>query len=526
MAHRDAVATTLEHPPYMKYIPLLLSLVAATAHADSKPAAVSASNPNVLFIAIDDMKPLISAYGEAIPTPAMDRIAAQGTTFLNAHCQQAVCGPSRASLMTGMRPDFTQVWDLKTMIRDINPMIVTIPQYFRDKGYHSAGVGKIYDPRSVDKGADAKSWSQPYRQTWHLKYNAKTGKPAAHYQNETSRALAAEAEAQGKKGWNSVNKYLLKNNAWPVVESVDVPDDAYDDGAIGAYAVKELSKLKRLNKPFFFAVGFKKPHLPFVAPKKYWDQFDPAAIDLAPFQRQALNSPKIAYHTSPELRSYNGIPAEGDLDEATQRTLIHGYYACIAYIDAQIGTILDELEAQGLADNTIVVLWGDHGFHLGDHGLWCKHTNFENATRVPLIISAPNSPKNQQSTMPVELTDLFPTLCELAGIETPANLDGVSLAPTVLKQQNDIRDFAVSQYPRPKHMGYTLRTERFRYVAWYQNQGDEAADGHTAPASTELYDYKLDPNETRNLANEPAYAQVSADLSAKLTQFLQDYSKK
>ncbi len=489
-------------------------------------ALIAADRPNVLFIAIDDLKPLIGTYGEAVPTPAIDRIAAQGTTFLNAHSQQAVCGPSRASLMTGKRPDFTQVWDLKTKIREINPDIVTIPQHFKTHGYHTAGVGKIYDPRSVDKGADAASWSQPYKQTWHLKYNEATGKPTGHYQSSKSKALAAEAEAKGKKGWNSVNKYLFANDGWPAVESEDVPDDAYDDGAIGAYAVKELNELAQRDEPFFLAVGFKKPHLPFVAPKKYWNLFDRDSLDLAAFQRKALNSPDIAYHNSEELRAYNGVPATGALDEATQRKLIHGYYACIAYIDAQIAKILDQLKALDLDDNTIIILWGDHGFHLGDHGLWCKHTNFENATRVPLIISAPQSKRNTTSTMPVELTDLFPTLCELAEIETPNNLDGVSLVATLNKGNDDIREFALSQYPRYQHMGYALRTERFRYVAWYANQKDQGADGHTAPVSTELYDYKLDPLEKRNLANEAAYAEISQDLGTQLTQFLQHYTQK
>lgn len=501
-----------------KYLlPIALLLAAALSAAD---------RPNVLFIAIDDLKPMIGAYGEDIPTPAFDRISKQGTTFLNAHCQQAVCGPSRASLMTGKRPDFTQIWDLQTLIRDINPDIVTLPQYFKAHGYYSVGVGKIFDPRSVDKGGDEVSWSQPYTQTWHLDYNEATGKPSAHYQNDRIKALAAEAEAKGKKGWFGMNKYLLDHDAWSAVECEDVADDAYDDGAIGKYAVEELEKLAKRDEPFFFGVGFKKPHLPFVAPKKYWDLFDRDAIKLAPFQRHALNSPEVAYHNWPELRSYSGIPAKGDLDEATQRELIHGYYACIAYIDAQIGKILDQLDALDLADNTIIVLWGDHGFHLGDHGLWCKHTNFEQATRVPLMIVAPKSKRNQISTMPVELTDLFPTLCELSGLEIPDNLDGVSLVPVVKKGKDDLREFAVSQYPRPGHMGYALRTGRFRYVAWYKTAKDEAADGQTAPVETELYDYKHDPLETRNLAQEPVYAEVSAELGGKLTQYLKDYSSK
>jgi iduronate 2-sulfatase len=500
-------------------LPLTFVLAAGVSAADK---------PNILFIAIDDLKPMVAAYGENIPTPAFDRIAAQGTTFLNAHCQQAVCGPSRASLMTGKRPDYTRVWDLQTEIRSIHPDILTLPQYMKSHGYFSAGVGKIYDPRSVDKGADTASWSQPYRQTWHLKYDATTGKPSAHYQDPRIKELATEAEAMGEKGWGPINRYLLKKDAWPAVEAVDVPDDAYDDGAIAAYAVSELAKLATRDEPFFFAVGFKKPHLPFVAPKKYWDLFDRESLELALFQRQAVNSPDLAYHNWPELRSYSGIPAEGELDEATQRELIHGYYACVAYIDAQIGKIIDQLDTLDLADDTIIVLWGDHGFHLGDHGLWCKHSNLEHATRVPLIIAAPQGKAGQLSTMPVELIDIFPTLCDLTDLELPTHLDGVSLAPVLTEGAGNIREFAVSQYPRSGHMGYALRTERFRYVAWYENLGkdDEAADGSGTPVATELYDYKHDPRETRNLANEIVYAEISAELGTKLTQFLQDYSKK
>ncbi|MFL2832292.1 MAG: sulfatase-like hydrolase/transferase [Coraliomargaritaceae bacterium] len=243
---------------------------------------MAGEKPNILFIAIDDLKPSIGAYTKAVPTPAMDRIAARGTTFLNAHCQQAVCGPSRASVMTGKYPDFTQIWDLKTKIRAIHPEIVTLTQHFKNNGYHTAGVGKIFDPRSVDKGADSRSWSEAYTQTWHLEYNENTGKPIGHYHNSKSKTLAAE---DNSASWNIVNKKLFANNAWPAVEALDVPDDAYDDGAIAAHAVKSLAKLAKKKKPFFLAVGFKKPHLPFVAPKQYWDQFDPKSIQISVLPR-------------------------------------------------------------------------------------------------------------------------------------------------------------------------------------------------------------------------------------------------
>ncbi|MBL6829321.1 MAG: sulfatase [Puniceicoccaceae bacterium] len=494
----------------MKCIPLLFGLCfASSLYASDKP--------NILFIAIDDLKPTIGAYGNEVPTPSIDRISNAGTTFLNAHCQQAVCGPSRASIMTGRRPDYTRVWDLKTMIRDIRPDIVTMPQHFKDNGYTSIGMGKIYDPRSVDKGADTVSWSEPFGQTWTLDYNETAGKPTAHYQDPRIHEMV---KASGKTGWNAVNKYLFAKNAWPVAEAIDVPDDAYDDGAIAKGAVEALQTLSKQDAPFFLAVGFKKPHLPFVAPKKYWDQFDRSQIELAPYQSLAEGSPWYAAHNSEELRSYNGVPAEGDIPEEVQRILIHGYYACVAYIDAQIGMILDELEAQGLADNTIIVLWGDHGWHLGDHGLWCKHTNFEQATRVPFIIRAPGKTAGNLTQTPAELTDLFPTLCDLAGIDTPATLDGVSLTAALDSPDTDPRDYAISQWQRGKMMGYALRNKRYRYVAWYATGDQGYATADMTPDATELYDYEIDPLETRSLVKDETYSEVAAELSAQLTDFL------
>lgn len=479
---------------------------------------LAAKPPNVLFIAVDDLKPTLSAYGHKVPTPAIDRIAAQGTTFMNAHCQQAVCGPSRASLMTGKYPDFTKIWDLKTKIRDINPNILTLTQHFKNNGYHAVGMGKIFDPRSVDKGCDTASWSEPYTQTWHLDYNPGTGKPIGHYHNPKSKSIAAGLE---NSNWGAVNRKLFQGGAWPVVEAEAVPDDAYDDGAIAAHAVRTLSKLATKKEPFFLAVGFKKPHLPFVAPKKYWDQFDREAIALEPYQAPPEGAPDYALHNFPELRSYNGVPQKGPVDEATQRELIHGYYACVAYIDAQIGRILDQLKTLGLAQNTIIVVWGDHGWHLGDHGLWCKHTNYEQATRVPLIISTPGS-RPQKTNMPAELTDLFPTLCDLAGIEIPDHLDGTSLVPTIHDKAILSREFAVSQFPRGDKMGYALRDEQHRFVAWFKTDGEGAKPGD-AIIATELYDYATDPLEQRNLSKDPNYKATVAELSNKLFRFINTF---
>jgi arylsulfatase A-like enzyme len=480
---------------------------------------------NILFIAVDDLKPVLGAYGEQTHTPAMDKLAGNGTLFLNAHCQQAVCGPTRASLLTGMRPDYTRVWDLKTQIRDIRPDIVTLPQHFKANGYVTAGVGKIFDPRTVDSGVDTVSWSLPFGKTWELDFDATHGPAAAHYQDPAIKALAAEAEANGISGWGKLNKYLLERDAWPAYESADVPDNAYDDGAIADKGVQWIGELSAGDQPFFIAVGFKKPHLPFVAPKKYWDLYDRDSIELAGFQKRAEGSPGFAYHTFPELRSYCGIPAKGAVDPELQRTLIHGYYACVSYIDAQVAKLMKALEEAGVADETVIVLWGDHGFHLGDHGLWCKHTNYEQATRVPLIFAGPGVREGLRNTSPVEFLDIFPTLCDLAGIDSIDTLQGTSLGPLLEGSKARVKPYAVSQYPRPGKMGYALRTERYRYVAWYKTADGVVPDGSQAPVGEELFDYGADPQERVNLIGNKTYADKVPKLRGALQDFLLNQEK-
>jgi arylsulfatase A-like enzyme len=481
----------------------------------------AAPKQNVLFIAVDDLKPTLEPYGSTVPTPAIKRLAARGTTFLNAHCQQAVCAPSRASIMTGKYPDFTKVWDLKTKMRDINPEILTLGQHFKANGYSVIGMGKIFDSRSVDSGGDRLSWSEPHVRSWQAPHNRVVGPQNGHYLGADIKALTAQANAEAGKelAWGPLNQWLFKNGGWPAVESADVPDDAYHDGAVAKLASQTIARLAKKEEPFFLAVGFKRPHLPFTAPKKYWDRFDRDAIELAPYQQPAEGAPKYALHRSEELRTYNGVPQSGPLDPDTQRKLIHGYYACVSYIDALVGQLLDQLEAQGLTENTTVVLWGDHGWHLGDHGIWCKHTNYEQATRVPLIIAAPGG-FEIKTNMPAELTDVFPTLCGLSGIPIPGHLDGINLAPNIRGAKSRPRAVAMSQYPRGPLMGYALRDERYRYVVWFKTGGKGAQIGDPID-SVELYDYDKDPLETRNLAKDPAYRETTDALSKQLLQFIE-----
>lgn len=480
----------------------------------AEPAPVATKKMNVLFIAVDDLKPLLGCYGDShVISPNFDRLAKSGTTFLNAHCQQAVCGPSRASLMTGLRPDTTRVYDLKTQFRSVLPDVVTIPQHFRSQGYTSIGMGKIFDPRSTDskKAMDAVSWSEPY-----MHPQSPSGSSMGYLAPATVGKIRA-AQVAGIKGHDKLMAAIGK----PTTDSAPVPDNSYSDGAIAERAVGMIRKLSKSEDPFFLAVGFRKPHLPFNAPQKYWDLYERDALPMAQFTDMPADAPAIGFQDSWELRSYDA-PKNGAIPEPLQRELIHGYYACVSFIDAQLGKVLDELEASEAADNTIIILWGDHGWHLGDHGMWCKHTNFEQATRSPLILAAPGVGKTEnQSNSPVEFVDIFPTLCELAGIASPAGLHGQSLVPVMDDGTTSVKPVAISQYPRRQGkdnvMGYALRDQRYRYIEW-RVCDDGRSPGTGEAVVTELYDYQSDPLETRNVIHDPAYAAIVTEMETLMRE--------
>ena len=504
---------------------------------------------NVLFIAIDDLKPILGCYGDKmIKTPNIDRIAKNGTIFLSNYCQQAVCGPTRASLMTGKRPDYTKVWDLKTKMRAVNPDIVSIPQYFASQGYSSQGIGKVYDPRCVDDQLDKPSWTIPFYKTNKIYYSAATGAPAdGQYQNPITKQLIEEGKGNAVVDGNNIG--AKKNNIKPSIESENLPDNAYTDGANALQAKDILINLSKNEEPFFFALGFSKPHLPFVSPKKYWDLYDRAQMPIAPYQQKSKNGVDIAYHNASELQAYTDIPtltsftdqqAGLTLSVAKQKELIHGYYAAVSYTDAQVGKVLNTLDSLGLTENTIIVLWGDHGWHLGDHNLWCKHSNFEQAAHAPLIISAPSITPSKVNS-PTEFIDIFPTLCELANLDVPNYLDGTSLVKLMKNPTEKGKDFAVSQYPRGensretgrlgyadgKYMGYSIRNNRYRYTIWMKDnfRSYQAFDKNLLIA-TELYDYKKDPNETVNVASEKEYAATAKKLQQDMLSFLAAEHKK
>ncbi len=525
-----------------------LFIISNTIIAQDKPT----SKPNILFIAVDDLKPLLGCYGNTmVKTPNIDRLAKMATVFNKNYCQQAICGPTRASLMTGSRPDVTKIWNLTTQMRDVNPDIVTLPQYLITQGYTTSGIGKIYHPSSAIGSVDPVSWSIPYLKSKESDFPAEFGLPAnGQYQlPETKAKMTPDiiAERKQKNKDLAANDENPKSIKGPSTECLDVPDNAYQDGVNAILAKNQIIALSKSDKPFFMAVGFSKPHLPFVAPKKYWDLYNREDMPIASFQEHSKNGPLIAYHQSGELRNYLDIPEYATLPADSlriglklekQKELIHGYYAAISYMDAQVGILLNTLESLGTLDNTIIVLWGDHGWHLGDHDLWHKHTNFEEATRAPLIIAGPGIKSGKTNSL-TEFVDVFPTICDLAGVAIPKNLDGKSLKPLMLNNKAKGKEYAISQYPRKlkkaemaklgytdaKMMGYSLRTDQYRYTIWMNNFNSKEAFNESQVYASEMYDYVKDPLEKVNVVKDIAYKITANDMHKKMLEFFKSQVK-
>ena len=496
------------------------------------------AKPNVLFIAIDDLRPELGCYGSPIAqSPHLDELAKEGMRFDRSYCQQAICSPSRASLMTGARPDQIGVIENTAYFRELNPEVVTLPQHFISQGYETVYCGKIYHGRMTDEGH---SWSRK----------------AAYDQCSVERTHlpGGYALAENQKLWASNKEKMLAQYGQqgsgglvhgPAYESAEVPDHAYSDGYSTQLAIATLRDHleKKPRQPLFLALGFKKPHLDFVAPKKYWDLYDREKIKLSQQSGAPIAGAATGLHASFELRTRHGIPKKGPIGSELAQTLLHGYYACVSYVDAQIGLMLEALEEAGVRDNTVIVVWGDHGWHLGDMGIWGKATNYEIATRVPLIVWTPTmQARGQHSEALVELVDIYPTLCELTNLPVPEHLAGESFASLLDDPKEEGKEYAVSQFPNPalrewaanplssgmrqtffgplieaveerikrqqgklwdrelfeNHlMGYSLRTNRHRLIAWldYRNV-------HAEPLFLELYDHAKDPKESQNIANK------------------------
>lgn len=472
-------------------MPFVKTLAAVTAK--------QSKSRNVLFIAIDDLRCELGCYGEKhIKSPNIDRLADSGTLFKRAYCQQAVCSPSRTSLLTGLRPDSTKVWDLTTFFRDTVPDVITLPQHFKNNGYHTESIGKI--AHKVNMQDDKNSWSVKSRRTWANGY----------WQSEENLAirekLIKDAKAKGLKGSDFYYATL-----GPATDNADVPDVDHPDGLAAKWAVESLEELAKDDKPFFLAAGFFKPHLPFSAPKKYWDMYDPDEIEMPDNDDWPENMPPIAGSNWGELRGYYGMPDNGKVTKEQARHLIHGYYACVSFADAQVGKLLDALERLKLADDTVIILWGDHGWKLGEYGAWCKHTNFELDTHAPLMISAPGYKANQKTEAFVEFVDIYPTLADLCDLPIPAHCEGISMVPLMKKPDRKWKPAAFSQFNRNggKIMGYSIRTDAWRYTEWFQRKTGNII-------GRELYDHRSDHGETVNLADNPKYKKNVSELSKQL----------
>ncbi|WP_257669915.1 sulfatase [Parapedobacter tibetensis] len=471
-------------------------------------AKASRTDYNVLFLMVDDLRPQLGCYGDTmVKTPHIDQLAATGTVFNRAYCQIALCNPSRASLLTGLRPDELNVYNLTTHIREHAPDAVTLPQLFKNNGWQSQGLYKIFhlipsDPRAFGNMDDTASWSSPL---WLPTKSVYGPKGEALRQ----RKLDEMAKAGDTMDYSNIPRGFA-------TEAPTIPDSALADGETAVQAIKVLNELK--DERFFLAVGFYKPHLPFIAPKEYWDLYRAADIVLPNNRYAPKNAPEFALQKYADLRlyeDYKHIPYEAELTATQQRELLHGYLACISYVDAQVGNILAELDRLGLRDNTVIVLLGDHGFQVGEHNMWTtKHTNYETSVRAPLIVAKPGQKAaGAVSDELVEFVDIYPTLADICGLEAPASLEGENFAP-LLDNPNApwSKDFALSQYPKhvddEQVMGRSIRTERYRLVEWRVPS--------TGRVIHELYDHEVDPDENTNVATYPRYKDVVNALSQAL----------
>lgn len=458
------------------------------------PAEAKPQKPNVLFIAVDDLRPELNCYGAVyMHTPNIDKLSARGTLFRNAYCQQAVSAPSRNSLLTGLRPDAIGIYDLGTFFRTTVPDVTTLPQHFKNNGYQTENIGKIYHVGHGNHD-DTLSWSVP---KWEP--NRMLGKLTPVSRNDST-----SLESDFPKYQNVLLPYYASQ----------APENQMTDARTVEVAIRRMKELK--DKPFFLAVGIVKPHLPFVAPAKYWNMYNENDI-VVPERKEPEGLSKFAMVAFGELKKYSGIAQEGMLNDTQSKAMIHGYRACVSFIDAQIGILLDALKENNLDDNTIIVLWGDHGWKLGEYGNWCKHSNMELDTNAPLIICAPGQKKNNKTSSLVEFVDVYPTLCELANLKKPAHLQGVSLIPIMKDSSVTVKKVAISQYPREKDqmMGYSMRTNEYRYTRWVKfNSPDKEI------VERELYDHSTSKVAKENLAVKPEYKKKVAEMDKLMDQEL------
>lgn len=471
-----------------------------------------AGKPNVLLILVDDLKPTLGAFGDRIAhSPNIDRLAAQGTIFTRAYCNQAVCMASRYNLLLGARSTSTGLFHFGKEFRDVYHDAVTLPQYFMNAGYHVESMGKVFHIGHGNTNDEA-SWSIPHHKEKVIEYLL----PESTNRQLTREEVYFQNTRKYIKGLPPIKEFP-RGAAW---ESPDVLDEAYADGRVATHAIHRLRQLStNPEQPFFMAVGFARPHLPFCAPEKYWDMYNPSELPMPVNEEQPNGAPPCALKRKGEITNFKPVPENDDgiYPDSLKRKLIHGYYASMSYMDAQLGRVLDELERLELTKNTIIVLWGDHGWHLGDHGTWTKHTNFEQATRIPVIFVAPGvTQPGSKSEQPVETVDIYPTLIRLAGLgnpNVPQPMDGTNLVPVLKNGKEWVKDHVYHAYIKQGYLGEAIRTLQYRMVRWTHIK-DESKD-----VLYELYDYKNDPHETKNLA------EVNPGKVAEIEKLLDKYPK-
>ncbi|MDA0780427.1 MAG: sulfatase [Bacteroidetes bacterium] len=436
---------------------------------------------NILFISVDDFRPKINSYGESkMITPNIDKLASEGLQFNNAFTNIAVCGASRASIMTGIRPSQERFNDYTSRASVDAPNAITLNQLFKENGYETISYGKIYHfPDDTEE-----HWTE-----------SDGGAHQADYQDPE----AQERKRNGEKGSHGPKG--------PAFEYPEVDDYVYNDGKITKQALQKMKDLKDENKPFFMAVGYVSPHLPFIQPKKYWDMYDHEEVELADNAYQPKNSPFIAMHAqhdSAELRNmYLDIPSEGLLSDEMSRNLVHGYYASVSYMDVLIGDLVQGLDDLGLRDNTTIILWSDHGFFLGEHGFWCKHSTFYEAIKIPFIISSPNYVKNQTTDSFTELVDVYPTLCELAGIEPPNYIQGKSLTPVMKNPSVNLKDEIYTRYKE----GEAVVDKNYSYTEFFRGE---------KYLGNMLYDLNKDLKQNTDISKLPENAKLVEKYRKKL----------
>ncbi|TWT84407.1 Choline-sulfatase [Planctomycetes bacterium CA13] len=460
--------------------------------------ALNAANdrPNVLLICSDDMRPQLHCYGDpTVQSPNIDRLAARGTLFNRSYVQQALCSPSRISMLSGRYPTTTQILNIGPTLRSTMPDITTVPQYFKTHGYDCRSFGKVYHV-GIDDDA---SWSVP---AWHSK------KP--RYGAAGQRALVARRKEYAQKGITPPPKGKgAIFYAGPAFEATKLGDDELLDGDTTVHGIEQLREYAKIpEQPFFLAVGFSNPHVPWVAPKKYFDMYDCGSLSLAKNEFLPKGAPPFAATSGADFLWYGNVQS-GPLTETFKRECLQGYLAAISYVDAQVGRLLDALDNTGLAENTIVVFWTDHGYYMGEHTWWgAKHNNYEGATRNAMIIALPNQEASGQMTDAlVQSVDIGPTLVDLCGLPTNANFEGRSLKPLIEDPMESVNDAAFSWYPKRGYLGVAMRSDRWRFVRWTKKG---------KPTQYELYDQQNDPQNDVNVFGEKQHAAEVEKLKEQL----------